>query len=112
MPECSGIIDAGFFTGLLHGFVAIWSLIVGIFWKVSVYQHCQWSWWYDFGFILGLVITIGLTIRLSLHVLIGTFLVWSVIQLFGVAYTYPAFVALGIALGVLGFFALTKIKEF
>jgi len=77
--------DAGFFHGLWHGLTAIFSLIGGFFWEVRMYDRCQESWWYDFGFALGFMImgTIGFhDIRIALILLTATLITWLVWMLF------------------------------
>lgn len=44
----------GFFLGLFHGFVAPWSLLLGIFTDVRVFAFPNSGWWYDLGFCLGI----------------------------------------------------------
>ena len=46
---------AGFFTGLWHGFIAVWALIGHLFDdSIRVYQIPNNGGWYDFGFCLGI----------------------------------------------------------
>jgi hypothetical protein len=51
---------AGFLRGLWHGFIALFTFIISIFTdKVSVYEVHNTGGWYDFGFILGIMIFFG-----------------------------------------------------
>jgi len=43
----------GFFSGLLHGFLMLFSLIGSIFTDVRIYAFPNSGGWYDFGFFLG-----------------------------------------------------------
>ncbi len=50
-PEGAGL--PGFWYGLLHGFVMLFSLIGSLFWHVRVYAYPNAGRWYDFGFVVG-----------------------------------------------------------
>lgn len=51
---------AGFFRGLWHGFIALFTFIISLFTgKVNVYEVHNTGGWYDFGFILGIMIFFG-----------------------------------------------------
>jgi len=50
---CATLCDVGFVSGLMHGLVAIICVILDAFVNVEVYVRCQDSWWYDFGFLIG-----------------------------------------------------------
>ena len=51
---------AGFFWGILHGWLAPFSLIIGIFNKhIRVYEVMNNGWWYDFGFYIAVISGIG-----------------------------------------------------
>ena len=43
----------GFLSGLLHGFLIVFSFIVGLFGDVRIYAFPNTGGWYDFGFLLG-----------------------------------------------------------
>ncbi len=43
----------GFLWGLLHGFIALLSLIGSVFWDIRIYAFPNNGGWYDFGFVLG-----------------------------------------------------------
>jgi len=48
---------AGFWTGLWHGFISLFSFIISLFSdKVNVYEVHNSGNWYNFGFILGVMI--------------------------------------------------------
>jgi hypothetical protein len=49
----------GFFMGLLHGFISIFSLIGSIFWDIRVDAFPNSGGWYDFGFVLGAAMFYG-----------------------------------------------------
>jgi hypothetical protein len=51
---------AGFLRGLWHGFIALFTFIISLFTdKVNVYEVHNTGGWYDFGFILGVMIFFG-----------------------------------------------------
>ena len=51
---------AGFLRGLWHGFISFFTFIISLFTdKVSVYEVRNTGGWYDFGFILGVMIFYG-----------------------------------------------------
>ena len=51
---------AGFWLGLWHGFIALVTFVISLFTdSVSVYEVHNNGGWYDFGFILGLMISLG-----------------------------------------------------
>lgn len=48
--------QAGFFTGIWHGWIAPVSLVWGLFDnRVRVYEINNNGWWYDFGFYISIV---------------------------------------------------------
>jgi hypothetical protein len=49
----------GFFSGLLHGFLMLFSLIGSIFTDVRIYAFPNSGGWYDFGFFLGAASFLG-----------------------------------------------------
>ena len=49
----------GFLLGLVHGFIALFSLIGSLFTDVRVYAVPNAGGWYDFGFVLGASIFFG-----------------------------------------------------
>ncbi len=51
---------AGFWMGLWHGFIIIVTFIIGLFTDtVHIYETNNNGGWYDFGFLFGVVISIG-----------------------------------------------------
>ncbi len=49
----------GFFKGLLHGFIILFSFIAGLFTEYRIYAFPNSGGWYDFGFLLGVMIFFG-----------------------------------------------------
>ncbi len=49
----------GFFSGLLHGFIILFSLIGSIFTEYRIYAFPNSGWWYDFGYFLGAAAFLG-----------------------------------------------------
>ena len=49
----------GFWSGLLHGFLMLFSLIGSIFTDVRIYAFPNSGGWYDFGFFLGAASFLG-----------------------------------------------------
>jgi hypothetical protein len=48
---------AGFWPGLWHGFIALFTFVISLFTdEVSVYEVHNTGGWYDFGFVLGVMI--------------------------------------------------------
>jgi len=51
---------AGFFTGVWHGWIAPFSLIIGIFSKgIRIYEVVNVGWWYDLGFYMAIISGFG-----------------------------------------------------
>ncbi len=51
---------AGFWAGLWHGLIVIITFIISLFTdKVSIYEINNTGGWYNFGFVLGLLISLG-----------------------------------------------------
>lgn len=51
---------AGFFTGVWHGWIAPFSLILGLFNKsITIYEPFNTGWWYDFGFYISIISGFG-----------------------------------------------------
>lgn len=51
-PPASATLP-GFFTGLLHGFLMLFSLIGSLFTDIRVYAFPNSGGWYDLGYVLG-----------------------------------------------------------
>jgi len=50
----------GFFMGIWHGLLAPWSLIARLFFDIKMYAFPNAGWFYDFGFLIGVVFSIPL----------------------------------------------------
>ncbi len=51
---------AGFFSGIWHGWIAPFTLIVGAFNKnISIYEVNNVGWWYDFGYYIAVISGFG-----------------------------------------------------
>lgn len=104
---CTMLSDAGFFSGLWHGLIAVFSLVADIFWDVSVYDKCQNSWFYQFGFVLGVSMAGILSFQISPFILVLLFVAWLVWFIFGLV-----FYSLGIALVlIVAFFVYERLRE-
>ena len=49
----------GFFSGLLHGFTMLFSLIGSIFFDWRIYAFPNSGWWYDLGYFFGASMFLG-----------------------------------------------------
>ncbi len=58
-PQSEGVALPGFWFGLVHGFVMLFSLVASLFWHVRVYAYPNAGLWYDFGFVLGAMMFFG-----------------------------------------------------
>jgi hypothetical protein len=56
-PEDVGL--PGFFSGLLHGFLIVFSFIGSLFFNVRIYNFPNSGGWYDFGYVIGAAIFLG-----------------------------------------------------
>lgn len=54
-PVTEAVDPPGFFSGLLHGVISPYAVIVGLFSEVRVYAYPNSGWFYDFGFMTGLL---------------------------------------------------------
>ncbi len=51
---------AGFFTGIWHGWIAPFALIMGLFnSSITIYESFNTGWWYDFGFYMSIIAGFG-----------------------------------------------------
>lgn len=58
-PDKVGVV-AGFWQGLLHGFIALFTFIASLFWDtVNVYEVHNNGAWYNFGFVFGIMVFFG-----------------------------------------------------
>ncbi len=56
----SPVNPAGFFSGVWHGWVAPFSLVLGLFNdSISVYEVNNTGWFYDFGFYISIIAGFG-----------------------------------------------------
>ena len=58
-PAVRAYDPPGFFMGLVHGIVALPALVGSIFMDVRVYAFPNSGGWYDFGYMLGIMVTVG-----------------------------------------------------
>ena len=49
----------GFWHGLLHGFIILFSFIISLFTDYEIYAFPNTGGWYNFGFLLGVMIFFG-----------------------------------------------------
>ena len=49
----------GFFKGLIHGFILLFSFIASLFTYYEVYAFPNIDGWYDFGFLMGVMMFFG-----------------------------------------------------
>jgi len=56
-PSADGL--PGFWSGLLHGFLIVFSFIGSLFTDVRIYNFPNSGCWYDFGFLLGAAMFLG-----------------------------------------------------
>lgn len=52
-PPSGGAPVPGFFLGLFHGYISLFSLIASLFFEVRVYEFPNAGFFYDLGFIIG-----------------------------------------------------------
>lgn len=51
---------AGFFSGVWHGWIAPFSLVIGLFSdSIRIYEPNNTGWWYDFGFYIAVISGFG-----------------------------------------------------
>ena len=60
-PLVTAADPPGFFAGLLHGFLILFSLIGSIFMDYRIYAFPNSGGWYDLGFVLGALASLGAT---------------------------------------------------
>jgi hypothetical protein len=58
-PQPDGIGLPGFWSGLFHGFLIVFSFIASLFTHVRIYNFPNNGRWYDFGFLIGAAIFLG-----------------------------------------------------
>ncbi len=65
-PNVTGSKPANFWAGLWHGLIVIITFIISLFNKsVKIYEVNNYGWPYNFGFILGLMCSIGGGLRFT-----------------------------------------------
>ncbi len=58
--SAENVIDPpGFFSGLFHGFIVLFSFIISLFTDYEIYAFPNSGGWYDFGFLLGIMCFFG-----------------------------------------------------
>ncbi len=58
--RASAFNPSGFFSGVWHGWIAPFSLIIGIFnHSIRVYEVNNTGWWYDLGFYIAIISGFG-----------------------------------------------------
>ena len=56
----SGVFNApGFLSGLLHGFLIVFSFVASLFTDYRIYAYPNSGGWYDFGYLLGAMAFLG-----------------------------------------------------
>jgi hypothetical protein len=58
-PYQSAYDPPGFFTGFLHGMIAVPAFVASLFFDVRIYAFPNSGVWYDFGYLLGIGGTLG-----------------------------------------------------
>ena len=58
-PSPEAYDPPGFFSGLLHGFLILFSFIGSIFTDVRIYSFPNSGGWYDFGYLIGASMFLG-----------------------------------------------------
>jgi hypothetical protein len=52
-PRPEAYDPPGFFSGLLHGFLMLFSFVASLFTNVRIYSFPNSGGWYDFGYLIG-----------------------------------------------------------
>jgi hypothetical protein len=58
-PPPAQLSPPGFFSGLLHGFLILFSFIASLFTDFRIYAFPNSGGWYDFGYLLGAMAFLG-----------------------------------------------------
>jgi hypothetical protein len=58
-PPTGGAPLPGFLLGLIHGYISLFSLIGSLFFQVRIYEYPNNGFFYDFGFIVGVLAFYG-----------------------------------------------------
>ena len=58
-PRPEAFDPPGFFSGLLHGFLIVFSFIGSLFTNIRIYNFPNSGAWYDFGYVIGASMFLG-----------------------------------------------------
>ena len=58
-PPPQDVSPPGFFSGLLHGFLILFSFIASLFTDFRIYAYPNSGGWYDFGYLIGALAFLG-----------------------------------------------------
>jgi hypothetical protein len=58
-PQPDAFNPPGFFSGLLHGFLILFSFVGSLFMDVRIYSFPNTGVWYDFGYVIGASLFLG-----------------------------------------------------
>ena len=58
-PRPEALNPPGFFSGLLHGFLIVFSFIGSLFTDIRIYNFPNSGGWYDFGYVIGASMFLG-----------------------------------------------------
>jgi hypothetical protein len=58
-PSPEGFAPPGFLSGLLHGFLILFSFVASLFTDYRIYAFPNSGGWYDFGYLLGAMMFLG-----------------------------------------------------
>jgi hypothetical protein len=58
-PRPEAFNPPGFFSGLLHGFLIVFSFIGSLFTHIRIYNYPNSGGWYDFGYVIGASMFLG-----------------------------------------------------
>ena len=58
-PQPEAYDTPGFFSGLLHGFLIVFSFVGSLFTDIRIYNFPNSGRWYDFGYVIGAMLFLG-----------------------------------------------------
>jgi hypothetical protein len=58
-PPAAGCSAPGFFSGLLHGFLILFSLVGSLFTEIRIYAYPNAGFFYDLGYVIGALAFLG-----------------------------------------------------
>jgi hypothetical protein len=58
-PQPNAFNPPGFFSGLLHGFLILFSFVGSLFMDFRIYNFPNSGVWYDFGYVIGASLFLG-----------------------------------------------------